>query len=42
MRKAPKLTMPQTCMAANFCDAACDYPRESFEQITPSVFGLLG
>jgi hypothetical protein len=42
MRKTPKLTFPQTCMTANFCDAACDYPSESFEKITHRMLGTKG
>ena len=42
MRKTPNLTMPQTCMPANFYDAACDYPQESFEQITRRLLGIKG
>jgi hypothetical protein len=29
-------------MTANFYDAACDYPRESFEQITARMLGAKG
>ena len=38
-RKTLKLTVPQTCMTANFHDAACDYPKETFAQITKRMFG---
>jgi len=41
-RKTPNLTMPQTCMTANFYDAACDYPSESFEKITRRMLGTKG
>jgi hypothetical protein len=42
MRKTPRLTMPQTCMTANFYDAARDYPTESFEKITRRMLGTKG
>ena len=42
MRKTPRLTMPQTCMTANFYDAACHYPNESFESITRRMLGTKG
>ena len=42
MRKTPRRTMPQTCMTANFYDAACDYPKETFAQITKRMFGTKG
>jgi hypothetical protein len=41
-RKTPKLTMPQTCMTANFYDAACDFPRTSFAKITRRMLGAKG
>lgn len=41
-RKTPKLTMAQMCMTANFYDAACDYPRESAEQIKCRMLGAKG
>ena len=34
--------MPQTCMIANFYDAACDYPNEAFEKITRRTLGAAG
>jgi hypothetical protein len=34
--------MPQTCMTANFYDAAGDFPNESFEQITRRMLGTGG
>jgi hypothetical protein len=42
MMKAPKLTFPQTCMTANFYDAACDFPKESFEKVTRRLLGIKG
>jgi hypothetical protein len=42
LQKTPKLTFPQTCMTANFYDAACDYPHESFEQIARRMLGQQG
>lgn len=42
MRKAPKLTFPQTCMTANFYDVACDHPNESFAQIMRRLLGTKG
>lgn len=41
MRKAPKLMFIQTSMTANFC-AACDYPKESFAQVTARLLGTKG
>ena len=41
MRKALKLMFPQTCMTANFY-AACDFPKESFAQITCRMLGAKG
>ena len=42
MQKTPKLTMPQTCMTANFYDASCDYPNETLEKITRRVLWSAG
>jgi len=41
-KKIPNLTVPQTCMTANFYDAAGDYPNESFEKITRRMVGIKG
>ena len=41
-RKTPNLRFLQTCMTANFYDAACDYPTESFEKITRRMLGIKG
>jgi hypothetical protein len=41
-QKTPKLTFEQTCMTANFYDAACDYPQESFARITRRMLGAKG
>jgi len=41
-RKTPNLTMPQTCMTANFYDAACDFPNETFEKIARRMLGAKG
>jgi hypothetical protein len=35
--KLPALTFPQLELAICFYDEACDYPKESFEQITKRV-----
>jgi hypothetical protein len=37
-----KLMFPQTCMIKNFEEAACDFPKESFEQITRRMLGPEG
>jgi hypothetical protein len=37
-----KLTVAQVCMSANFADAAFDYPRESFAQVTVRMLGSKG
>ena len=45
MRKKPgtqKLTFPQTCMTADFYDAACGFPNETFEKITRRMLGAKG
>jgi hypothetical protein len=42
LRKTQKLTFPQTCMTANFYDAACDYPSESFGQVARRLPGAGG
>jgi len=36
------LTFAQACMTANFYDAACDYPKESFEKVTRRMLGAKG
>jgi hypothetical protein len=33
----PTLSFPQSDLAVSFHDAACDYPKESFEQIATRV-----
>jgi hypothetical protein len=40
--KNPKLTVAQTCMYSNFCEAAVEYPRENFDQITRRLLGKKG
>jgi hypothetical protein len=39
MQKTPKLTMPQTCMTANFYDAARDYPKEVLNRSRTECWG---
>jgi len=41
-RMTPKLTFPQSCMTANFYDAAYDFRNESFEKITLRMRGTKG
>jgi hypothetical protein len=38
----PKLTVDQISMSANFADAAFDYPRETFAQVTVRMLGTKG
>lgn len=40
--KLGPLTFAQTCMTANFYDAACDFPNLTFGQITEKVIGKGG
>jgi hypothetical protein len=40
--KPPELDFEQIEMLANFYDAACDYPQESFEQVTRRLLGIKG
>ena len=42
MRKPVRLMVPQTRMTVDFHDAACDYPKETFAQITKRMFGTKG
>jgi hypothetical protein len=37
-----KLTVSQICMSANFADAAADYPKETFDEITVRMLGTKG
>jgi hypothetical protein len=41
-KKTTKLTFAQTCMYANFCDAAGDYANPSFAKITRQLLGKKG
>jgi hypothetical protein len=40
--KGQTLTFPQTCMTANFYNAAADYPTENFKQIARRMLGPKG
>lgn len=45
MAKQPKVTIlsfAQVCMMVNFHDAAIDFPRESFAQVTRRLLGAKG